>query len=246
MTELPLTYTTEPRPLSAALCDATGHLSMASLETRLIVAATRHADLLGVGYRELAAKGLAWVLSRMSIEMTAMPGILDVFSITTWVESFNRHLSYRNFAIHGADGSPIGFARSLWACIDINLRRTSELGSVPGCETALECPIAPIQRVSAPGPDAEVLPAGFTYSDLDFNRHVNSARYLERIADALGLDWHDSHRITRLDIAYLHETLPSTPAVLRIGRTDDAVTAEFADAESGTALCRARLAVENR
>lgn len=167
MTELPLTYTTEPRPLSAALCDATGHLSMASLETRLIVAATRHADLLGVGYRELAAKGLAWVLSRMSIEMTAMPGILDVFSITTWVESFNRHLSYRNFAIHGADGSPIGYARSLWACIDINLRRTSELGSVPGCETALECPIAPIRRVAAPGPDAEVLPGGFTYSDLD-------------------------------------------------------------------------------
>jgi len=238
-------YTTGPISLSAALCDAQGCLSMAALETRLIVAATRHADNIGVGYRDLMARGHAWVLSRMSVEMAVMPAILDTFSIVTWIESFNRHLSYRNFAVLDASGHPIGHARSLWTCIDIASRRPASLSPVDLC-SARECPIAPMPRLTTISAPESVIPVVFTYSDIDFNRHVNSARYVEHIANAFPLDWHDHNRVSRLDIAYIREARPGDVAQLRLSRADGEVIIANITAPDGSDYCRASLTVVKR
>ena len=47
----------------------------------------------------------------------------------------------------------------------------------------------------------------FRYTDLDFNRHVNTVRYLELLIDQWPLAWYDSHSLVRLDMAFLHEAL---------------------------------------
>lgn len=239
-------YKPEPERLSAALCDAHGQMSMASLETRLIVAATRHADALGIGYRELMADRNVWVLSRMSIEMERMPAILDTFVIETWVESFSRHISYRNFAVLDGEGRPMGYARSLWTCISLDTRRPSTLAPLDCAAEGRECPIASIPRLTAVGEPVETSEVTFSYSDIDFNRHVNSARYVERLADALGMEWHDRHRIVRLDIAYLHETHYGDKAHIDIARSEDDTRLDADITVGDTAVCRARLTVAPR
>lgn len=238
-------FVTEPDQLSAALCDAHGEMSMASLETRLIVAATRHADMLGIGYRDLMRDRNVWVLSRMSVEVSRMPGILDTYSIATWIESYSRHISYRNFALLDGEGNPIGYARSLWTCINIDTRRPSSLHQLDA-ELERDCPIAPIPRLGAVGGD-ECLhgKVSFTYSDIDFNRHVNSARYVERIADLFDLVWHDRNRIQRLDIAYLRETHCADNVEAVYCQDGDRVDVDI-NGSDGVTMCRARLTIVTR
>ena len=228
--------------ISAAETGARGELTMASIETRLIVAATRHADNLGVGYKELLCDGNAWVLSRMSIEMERMPRIHDTISIVTWVENFNRHISERNFSILDAEGNAMGHARSVWACINIDSRRPASLYLDGDVTSPRECPIKPQPRMRPVAlPDREVS-YRFTYSDIDFNRHVNSARYVELIANCFPLELFDRHRMRRLDIAYIHEAPYGSEAIVRISRTKpDAhhYRIDIDNAADGDTRCRA-------
>lgn len=238
-------YFTPAEFLSAAETGARGELTMAALETRLIVAATRHADNLGVGYEDLLTDGNAWVLSRMSIEMDRMPRIHDTFSIVTWVENFNRHLSERNFSVLDADGVAMGHARSVWSCINIASRRPASLWLEGDVTSPRPCPIATQPRMRPVTDPQREVRYRFTYSDIDFNRHVNSARYVELISNCFPLEMFDSHRMRRLDIAYLHEAPYGSEALVRIERESAGSLTYRIDiddaASPGATRCRARV-----
>lgn len=103
--------------LTAAQCNAQRELAPAQLVQQLIEAATCHADSLDFGFRRLQSLGILWVLSRISFKMDRYPQVFETYSITTWVESFNRHFSERNYMISGADGQPIGYAHTVWMAI---------------------------------------------------------------------------------------------------------------------------------
>ena len=57
-----------------------------------------------------------------------------------------------------------------------------------------------------PAPDAEpVLTHKVAYSDIDFNRHVNTMRYIEMMLDVLPIERFAEERPLRLDINFLKE-----------------------------------------
>lgn len=232
-------YISEPLFQSAALCGPQGDMTMPMLETQLIVAATRHANQIGVGYDDLLKQNAGWVLVRMSIEATRTPRINETYRVVTWIEGFNRHLSERNFAVLDADGNPMAYGRSVWACIDITRRRPVAINPVD-CFGDRPCPIAPQPRLVTPGEDAKVITKQFTFSDLDFNRHVNSARYTERLLDCFPLAYHDANRLQRLDIAYVAETQADVPCDFRISEQGEGVF-DTEISVDGRAHCRARL-----
>ena len=88
-----------------------------------------HANLLDVGYARLVEDGLTWVLSRLSIEMYRYPGINESYSLSTWIEGFNRHFSERNFELTAESGEVLGHCRSVW--VPINIRRRESGRSRP-------------------------------------------------------------------------------------------------------------------
>ena len=53
------------------------------LLTRIIEVATEHADMWNIGYSTLSADNLAWVLSRVSIEMTQYPKVNRKYTVVT-------------------------------------------------------------------------------------------------------------------------------------------------------------------
>ncbi len=244
MTDSVTEFRTPPHTISPAETGARGELSMAALEQRIILAATAHADTLGIGFRNLIEKGKVWVLSRMSIEMSRPLRMHETFSIATWIETVNRSLSERNFAIIDSHGNEMGYARSMWACIDIESRHPALIEFDPCAVSGRSCPIARQPRMKPVSNPERVVDYRFTYSDIDFNRHVNSARYVELIANCFTMDWHDSHAIERLDIAYLREAAYGTDAEVRIA-SDCADPMQFSiDIVSGggdTRHCSAKL-----
>lgn len=204
--------------LGAGDTGADGRIPMPLLARRAIELATAHANILGVGYDALQPRGLGWVLSRMSIEVVGNVTINASYSGTTWVESYNRRFSERNFAFADAAGTPVAWIRSIWGAIDHRTRTGGDIGvfAPDGLPLApLPCPIEPTRRIGEIG--TATLQSQYTprYCDLDFNRHVTTVRIFDLILDQWPLTHYDRFAPARMDILFHHECLPGQNLTIR-------------------------------
>lgn len=193
--------------LTAGECNAQSRLPLTLLVERLIEVATYHADELGIGYSLMYSHGLAWVLSRLTLEMKAYPGIDTDYAVATWIETLNPRFSERNFQIIDCRGEAIGYARSTWMGINLHEgRHGADIARLlhDGFPTdpARVCPIEPMKRIpTVPDPCEDFL-IKYQYCDLDFNRHVNTVRHIETLINTHDLDWYDHHEPSRLEITF--------------------------------------------
>lgn len=196
--------------LTAGECNPQGEMPVTLLASRFIEIATLHANELDFGYRRLMETGDVWVLSRLTIEMERLPEINTPYSVSTWVESVNRHFSERNFEVRDADGAVLGYGRSVWMAINIKDRSMASLAALDSLYAVINdklCPVEKIKRFTPLDIDEHVRSSRYTfrYCDCDFNRHVNTVRYIELFLNQWTMEFFDRHRIKRLDIAFLHE-----------------------------------------
>lgn len=194
--------------LAAGECDAEGRMPLTLIAQRIIEVATAHANSLGIGYATLIQFNIGWVLSRLSIEMIRYPKINEHYNFTTWIESINRRFSERNFAITTDDGETIGYARTIWSAIDFVARSGADLScldldSLPKAD--LPCPINKTPRIGTLQGNIECNDYRFSFCDLDFNRHVNTIRYLELMMDQWPLEHYDVKQIKRIDLLFHNE-----------------------------------------
>lgn len=227
--------------LTPGECNAQQLMPLPLLVARIIEVATHHADSLDIGYPTIRHQGNTWVLSRLSIEMARWPKVDEDYSLTTWVERFGRFWSDRNFRISDGDGITIGYARTVWVIMNMESRRPADLSLYPQiegiCATDETCPIehpAKLPKLDAP----TVAAYSFQYSDIDFNRHVNSCRYIELLLNRWEMEWHDRHPIARFDINYLKEALYGEQVTIAIDRDSLPQRAEIVGAD-GSPICRA-------
>ena len=194
--------------LTAAQCNAQSELAPSQLIQQIIEVATEHADLLGVGFRDLRKHGDLWVLSRVAIEMKRYPRLLEDYTLTTWIEGYNRHFSERNIEIRTADGTILGHARTIWVAINMQSRRPADLSYISYISQTVSdhpCPI-PKQGKIRPAETPQIVhDYTFRISDIDINRHVNSTRYVELILNQMDLADFDSFFLQRFEIEYRRE-----------------------------------------
>lgn len=231
--------------MTAAGASAQGTLPLSTLVADVIQVATDHANALGVGYSRLIEDGNSWVLSRLTIEVDRMPRIHEDYSLTTWIEGFNRHFSERNFELR-ASGVTIGYMRTVWVAINVATRRPADLSGISHLQSTVSdrrCPIEPQRRIPSPPADmADVYEVIFRSSDIDFNRHVTTTRYMELAVDSLPLELYDRASTRRFEIAFRHEARWGEAArVITAPVDDDAMdyvtSVALAD---GTQLCSVR------
>ena len=194
--------------LAAGECNPQGEMPLTLLMTRIIEVATFHANSWGVGYARLIQDNHVWVLSRVTIEMKAYPRVNENYSLTTWIEDYNRYFSQRNMRIDDANGNPLGYVRTIWMVIDLNTRASvdiSQLSYIRENVSDTPCPIAPMSRLHSieEGHSVEYT---FGYMDCDFNRHVNTVRYLSHLMNLFDMDCYDNFFIQRMEISFIKET----------------------------------------
>lgn len=227
--------------LNASECNAQRRISLPLLVQRLIEIATDHATQLGVGPADLREHSLAWVLSRLTLEMKAFPSINSGYSLNTWVESINRHFTERCFSITDSDGNPLGYARTVWIAIDLESRRGGDMTDIMAHAplVAEPCPIARGSKIpTVTAPDL-VRSHRFSYCDIDFNRHVNSCRYIEALLNDRDVEFYDSHAITRFEIAYMDEIHYNDLVEIRRSTSGNSSTYEIT--RDGNPATRARI-----
>lgn len=192
--------------------DMSGRIFMGILGNHLLNAAGNHSQRRGWGISALNESQHTWVLSRLSIEMEEMPRQYEHAEVRTWVESVIKLFTNRNFAILRPDGTPYGYARSIWAMIDVKTRKPCDLlslydGDIVRYVVSPEenvCPIEGHGRFRFR--NAELVRTIETYySDIDINGHVNSIKYIEHILDLFPREKFTGQGIRRFEIAYKTE-----------------------------------------
>ncbi len=206
--------------LTAGESDASGLMPLTLVTERVIEVATEHANALSIGYADLSKKNIGWVLSRLAIEMKRYPHINEHYSLSSWIESYNKHFSERNFVMTSDDtGEILGYMRSVWAAIDMESRTVADLSDFEKDGFPLsdrECPIARISRQPKLPDEATEEKYTFKYCDLDFNRHVNTVRYLALILNHWSLGHFDRNMVERLDLCFHHECFFGEEVALRV------------------------------
>ncbi len=221
--------------LAAGECNPEGEMPLGMLMNRIIEMATAHANKWGVGYERLIKDNHAWVLSRVAIEATRYPRVNEQYTIVTWIEGYNRYFSQRNFELLDADGNTLGFARTIWMVIDLTTRQgvnIAELQYISQNVSPRPCPIEPATKMAAVAPTRSAT-HDFVYSDCDFNRHVNTVRYIDLLMNQFSMDTHDQMQVRRLEMAFVSESYYGQQATVLVDDHD------MAD-------CRAEIAVDGK
>lgn len=237
--------------------DFSGHLFMGVLGNHLLNCAGFHATERGFGMAELNESNYTWVLSRLAIELEEMPAQYEEFSVDTWVENVYRLFTDRNFAIYGKDGRVYGYARSVWAMINMDTRKPADLLSLHGgrivdyIETEKPCPIEKPGRIKVNN-CMPVRSVEMYYNDIDINGHVNSIKYIEHVLDLFSKDWYAAHTIRRFEMAYVAESyFGDVLSFFREENEDGTYDVEVrknvgGENPEGEVVCRSKLKFDNK
>ena len=176
---------------------------------------------------DLAPHGLVWILARMSVRFDRMPVRLDTVTVQTWHRGLDGPFFVRDYRLLAADGSVAAASTSSWIIMDMNTRRivrgdriTDLIPSSPEFDIAALPELSP--RLQAPDP-ASFVAAGehrVVYSDLDYNGHVNNARYTVWALDALPLDVVSTRSVRSIDINFNREARPGDTIQLSLCEAD--------------------------
>jgi len=191
--------------------DRNNRLSPASLFNFFQEVAGNHATDLGVGKETLLRNNQAWILSRTTALMYRRPGWGETITVRTWPRGTEKLFAIRDYDIIDGFGSTIAQGRSAWLLVDLEkLRPLRPQPLTENLPTNAEMP-AIQDGVSALKPHQNLQTAGTrkaAYSDIDYNGHVNNARYIQWIQDMLDESILDGANRFRLDINYLAEIRP--------------------------------------
>ena len=186
--------------------DGEKKLRLFNLENYLLEVAGTVADELGFGIANLHPRGLTWILTRLSVEMYELPTHCEKVRFETWIESNAHMLSTRDFRIYSGD-KLIGQCKSVWAVLDLEKREIVNIFDDPMFEGCVDGEVIEMNRIrmtTIPEPTG-IVPHKVVYSDIDYNGHCNSCRYLQAMTDAYLPAYYGKK--VRLDINYQKEAM---------------------------------------
>lgn len=230
-------YTIQPQDV-----DFTLRASVTSIISYMLNVAGTDAHSKGFGVDALQGHSFTWVLSRLAVDITTKPAQYEDVAIDTWVNEFNRLSSTRNFRMH-ANGMQVAAGVSQWCMLNMESRQVVDMSLLKDIyERAMvdePSPISAPQRLRAIEP-VDTMSRPVVYSDIDFNRHVNTLRYIDLIFDMLPLSVIEQNGGVRIDVNFIAEARYGE--VMSVGVVEQEGVYQFEiSSDSGKVLCRARL-----
>ncbi|MDR0538162.1 MAG: acyl-[acyl-carrier-protein] thioesterase [Tannerellaceae bacterium] len=228
------------------LCDFRGKATAALLGTFALRAATLHADERGFGYEQVSKDNIAWVLSRLAMEIYDYPFHDRTLTIETWIESISNISTQRCFHFIDEKGKTSGYARTIWAAINTTTRRPVDiLGWRPLLSDFIEGDKGfPLDKnIKIPAIKESQNPTScyaIRYSDIDINKHVNSIKYMEHTINLFDISMFKSQRINKIEMAYIVES--SFDDTLQLYKQEISQSEYLIEIKKdSTSICRSRI-----
>lgn len=202
--------------------DFLGGLKPVSLVNYFQDAASSHAALLGFSVADLLRKRLTWMLSRYQIRVYRFPCGGEELLVRTWRSAVDGYYALRDFELIDSHGRLLAVASSSWLIVSLESRRPVHI------RTAVED--FPVHANRSFPDDFITFPKRDNYErerlfqvrmgDLDQNRHVNNAVYLDWALEATDPDILQNYLPVEIHIAYRAEALYGAKVISRSAALD--------------------------
>ena len=216
--------------------DSTNKLTIAAAYNYCQEVAGNHAQALGVGADYMMANGIVWILSRMSAVLHRRPAHGDTISVRTWPRGTEKLFAIRDYELRDEAGAVVGSARSAWLIVDaatFRPRRPEALAEGLPTNEGLDALADGAKSISGSEGLEKIMDRSVAYSDLDYNGHMNNARYAQWVQDAVDPEPLSKAVTIRLDINYLAELKPGICAGLFGRRLESSDTRNYCFALEG-------------
>lgn len=188
-------------------CGPNSYLKYVDLCNLLQLTAAEHSILGGLSFNDMQEHHQAWVLSRIRIEIDALPKWQDKVTVLTWVENLEGSRSIRNIEMY-LDGRKIAGATTYWAVFNTQLRKAEALAlphehfeKYPDRKATAES----FSRINILQETEKVTAKTVVLSDLDIVNHVNNVKYLEWCLDTMDPKRILKQQIKTLEMNFLRE-----------------------------------------
>lgn len=189
------------------LTDCNGRARATNLLNNMFSAGSRHGETRGFG----ATSTLGWVIVRMGVHFERIPHKKENLRIDTWIRNLYHGFTDRCARMVDEDGNEVVSMIFTFAMIDLKTRTAVDLNGDIGLRIT-ECvlpeeqlAIRRIPAINRTPVDEVTFKRSPHYSDIDINGHMNSMRYIDHILDAMPIEYINSHDITDMTVAYMHE-----------------------------------------
>jgi acyl-ACP thioesterase len=227
--------------------DYSGFVKPTALFNYMQDAAASHVRQLGIGVSDLKAYNLTWVISRFHLRLMRYPRGNDTITIRTWPATLEGLFSCREFLISDEDGNDIAVATSSWAAVNLASRRPVRLK-----DHLPDFPLLPQRAIeddfpslAVPDGNANELFFQVRRSDLDINRHVNNAVYVDWALETVPVEIAEKYRLVTTEVGFRGEAFYGDTVICRCAV--DAVSAaeivclhQILKKENGKELTRVR------
>ncbi|PVX52431.1 acyl-ACP thioesterase [Balneicella halophila] len=228
--------------------DMYGNVSLNKLLPLILDSAGSHAEILDISKELLLEKGYTWVLSRINLVLNKLVSDVDIIYVDTWIQKVRSAFSIRLFEVHDDNGQILARGVSYWSIIDTKTRSIAPIRKVIGDNDKTNSKEIPCKT-----PQKLIFEKGelvgqviAQYSDLDYNKHVNSNRYVEWGINTLSPKFLARHQLCQLELNYNHEVYWNNE--IKIYKTDTATHSdiELYNASQEQTACMMRLHFEPR
>lgn len=178
--------------------------------------ATVHAAEIGIGYEEMKARDLCWVLNRLSAVIDCAPYLGQEIVITTYPHKPGIADAVRDYYITDINGKSLIRGTSRWCVLDTKSKRVRRCAPLFSYSDDMYRPDFAVsngnpQLITDNTGDVAVTADRVRITDLDRNGHMNNARYADIVVNACDYAFYATHTIKEFHFNFLSE--------MRIGDT---------------------------
>lgn len=189
-------------------CDITGEITLPSLVNLMVDLSGQQSDSLGNTNDQMSERGLSWIIVQYDMQIKRMPHSGEAIILETEAMSYNRFFTYRRFRAYDESEQLCVEVMTNFVMMDIESRKMvqiqKELLTVYQADeirtmVRMQKPI-PLEPDNRREQDFRV-----RYLDIDYNRHVNNAKYFDWIINTIDPKFIMDHQLSAVTIKYEKE-----------------------------------------
>lgn len=208
----------------------------------ILETAAADADKNHFGVKDLNRDNCTWVVTRVSVEFDQRLDKGEQLNIDTWVSDVRRMMTVRHMVATDSRGERVARATTQWAVIDLESRKAIDVSkycevyevSEEDSKNIIDIPLR-VRPINSPAKSSEHT---VNYSDLDFNKHMNTMRYIDLMMDMLPMDILYKGRLARMDMNFVLEARYGDKLTVNMEQLDDKKTAFEIKNQNDDPICR--------
>ncbi len=207
-------------------CDVTQYLKIPTMVKMLIKISGEQSARLGVSDEYMHSLGLGWIILQHDLDITRLPKAGEIVTLTTEADSYNKFFCYRHFWVHDEEGNEIAMMRTIFAIMDLNERKMGSVSDelIAPFESEKIKKIIRGEKIEGVENITAQKEYNVRFYDIDTNRHVNNAVYLDWVVDSLDAEFLIAHEPRKISIKFNKEIRYGEPVVSAYEMSEEGIT----------------------